>query len=45
MASSQNFVEYVCDQLSVAGEITYKKMFGDYALYFDGKVIALVCGD
>ena len=26
-----------------AGTITYKKMFGEYALYSDGKVVALVC--
>jgi len=26
-----------------AGQIRYKKMFGEYALYCDGKVIALVC--
>ncbi len=30
MASSLDFVEYVCEQISGAGEITYKKMFGDF---------------
>jgi TfoX/Sxy family transcriptional regulator of competence genes len=43
MASDLEFVEYVCDQARGAGEISFKKMFGDYALYFEKKVVALVC--
>lgn len=45
MASSLEFVQYVCDQLSGAGAVTSRKMFGDYALYYRGKVIGLVCDD
>lgn len=45
MASKQEFVEYVCEQLSGAGEITARKMFGDYGLYCDGKPIGVVCDD
>ena len=43
MASDKSFVDFVVDQIENAGQITYKKMFGEYALYCDGKVIALVC--
>lgn len=43
MASSLDFVEYVCDQIHSAGNITYKKMFGEYTIYCDSKVIGLVC--
>lgn len=43
MASDQDFVEFVCDQASEAGEVTYRKMFGEYAVYLDGKVVALIC--
>ena len=43
MASDLSFVEFVCDQASDAGELIFKKMFGEYAIYLDGKVIALVC--
>lgn len=43
MATDQGFVDYVCDQLRAAGTITYRKMFGEYALYSDGKVVALLC--
>ncbi|KAF5060002.1 hypothetical protein DSECCO2_330170 [anaerobic digester metagenome] len=43
MASSMDYVLYVCEQMSLAGSITYKKMFGDYAVYCDGKCFALIC--
>lgn len=45
MASKLEFVEYVCEQCRGAGEIIYKKMFGEYGLYCNGKIFALVCGD
>lgn len=45
MASDLAFVEYVRDQMSAAGTITFRKMFGEYAIYCDGKVVALVCDD
>jgi TfoX/Sxy family transcriptional regulator of competence genes len=43
MATDASFVAYVCDQIHGAGSITYRKMFGEYALYADGKVVALLC--
>lgn len=43
MASDLSFVEYVRDQMQGAGQVTFRKMFGEYALYCDGKVVALVC--
>lgn len=36
-------MEYVADQMSDAGEITYRKMFGEYGVYCNGKIVALVC--
>ena len=30
MASNPDFVQYIADQCAGAGEITVKKMFGDY---------------
>ncbi len=45
MASKLEFVEYVADQMSDAGNITYRKMFGEYGIYCDGKIFALVCED
>lgn len=43
MASDREFVEYVCDQMRDAGQIAFRKMFGEYAIYHEGKVVALVC--
>ena len=43
MASDLSYVEFVVDQIEDAGEITFRKMFGEYALYCKGKVVALVC--
>ena len=43
MASNQKFVDFVLEQIENAGEITAKKMFGEYALYVGGKVVALAC--
>ena len=45
MASRLEYVQYVAEQLSGAGEITYKKMFGEYGLYCDGKIFANVSDD
>ena len=43
MASDKSFVEFVADQMGDAGPISYRKMFGEYAIYCRGKVVALVC--
>jgi len=45
MASSLEYVQFVADQLSEAGVITYKRMFGEYGLYCDGKFFATVEDD
>ena len=36
-------MEFLADQMEGAGAISFKKMFGEYALYCDGRVVALVC--
>lgn len=43
MASDKNYLDYVVDQIKNAGTITYIKMFGEYGIYSDGKLFALVC--
>lgn len=43
VASDQDFVEYVVDQMDPACEVSHKKMFGEYGLYSGGKLFALVC--
>ena len=43
MASNPDFVQYIADQCSGAGEIIVKKMFGDYGIYCDGIIFGLIC--
>lgn len=43
MASDLGFVEFIVEQMEYAGNIRYRKMFGEYAIYGDNKVVALVC--
>jgi len=43
MATSVEFVEYVAEQVGLGSRLTYKKLFGEFALYVDGKVTAFVC--
>ena len=45
MASKQATVDYLLDQMSAAGKVTAKKMFGEYGLYLQEKMFALVCDD
>jgi TfoX/Sxy family transcriptional regulator of competence genes len=45
MACNTDFVQYVADQCAGAGEITLKKMFGEYAIYCNGKIFGLICDD
>lgn len=43
MGSDLSFVEFVVEQIENAGEIRFRKMFGEYAVYCDEKVVALIC--
>ena len=45
MASRQSTVDYLVEQMAGAGEISAKKMFGEYGVYCDGKIVALICDD
>ena len=42
MAVTQEFMDYIIEQIDNAGVITAKKMFGGYHVYSDGKLFALV---
>jgi TfoX/Sxy family transcriptional regulator of competence genes len=43
VATDLSFIEYVADQSQLRDRLTHKKMFGEYALYLDGKVVAFAC--
>ncbi len=43
MASDEDFVKFISEQIQSAGDIRYRKMFGEYAVYCNEKVVALIC--
>ena len=43
MASDQNFVDFIVDQIENAGDITAKKMFGEYGIFSNKKIFGLIC--
>lgn len=45
MSSQQQTVDFLTDQMRDAGQITSRKMFGEFAVYCDQKVVAFVCDD
>lgn len=45
MASRQTTIDFILEQIADAGAVSAKKMFGEYGIYCDGKMVALVCDD
>lgn len=45
MATKPSTIEFIQDQLTSLKDISARKMFGEYALYYQEKVVALVCDD
>jgi TfoX/Sxy family transcriptional regulator of competence genes len=45
MSSKQETVDLIVKQMSAAGEVSARKMFGEYGIYCDGKMVASVCDD
>jgi TfoX/Sxy family transcriptional regulator of competence genes len=43
MSTTQDFAEYVCEQIRDSGAVRCRKMFGEYMVYVNDKPIFLVC--
>lgn len=43
MPCTDDYINYVLEQLKPAGEVDARKMFGEYGLYMDGKIMGLIC--
>lgn len=43
MATSTEFIEFVCEQIRGTGAVRYRKMFGEYMVYVNDKPVLLVC--
>lgn len=45
MSTQKETVDFILEQLDQPHVFTARAMFGEYALYVDGKVVALICDD
>jgi TfoX/Sxy family transcriptional regulator of competence genes len=45
MATRQHIVDFLMEQMSGVADVSARKMFGEFAIYSTGKVVALVCDD
>lgn len=45
MASKQSVVDFILEQIAGAGAVSARKMFGEYAIYCDAKLVALIADD
>jgi len=43
MATAKDFIDFASGQIAEAGAVSFKKMFGEYMIYCDGKPVFLVC--
>ena len=42
MATDRKTVDYIVDQMSKAGAVSARPMFGEYGVYCDGKMVAII---
>lgn len=45
MATQQQTIDFLVEQMAGAGHVAARKMFGEYGLFCDGKMVAIVGGD
>ena len=43
MATTKEFHDYIVENLQKAGDVTTKKMMGEYCVYFQEKLIGNIC--
>lgn len=41
--TTNDYIEFVCEQLNGIGIIRYRKMFGEYMVYLNEKPVIIVC--
>jgi len=45
MSTDSKTVAFIIDQVASAGAMSARPMFGEYGLYCDGRMVAMVCDD
>jgi TfoX/Sxy family transcriptional regulator of competence genes len=43
MATRQSTVDFIVEQVEAAGNVSAKKMFGEYGIFVGDKMVAMVC--
>lgn len=43
MATTKEFHDYVLEQLQKTGNVTTRKMMGEYCVYYNGKMVGDIC--
>ncbi len=43
MATTKEYIDFVCEQIERYGEVRSRKMFGEYMAYLNEKPVLLVC--
>lgn len=45
MSTTNEYIEYVCEQIKGIGDIRYRKMFGEFMVYVNEKPVIIVCNN
>ncbi len=43
MACTEDYINFVCTQLEGVGQVRAKRMFGEWGIYVDEKMVMMVC--
>lgn len=43
MSTDRDFIDYIVEQCNFGAALTYRRMFGEYAIYLDEKVVGFAC--
>lgn len=45
MASGPASAQHYLDMIGAAGQVSLRRMFGEYAVYLDGRTVGFICDD
>lgn len=45
MTSSKEYLDFILEQLSEVGDVSYRAMMGEYIIYYRGKVVGGIYND
>jgi TfoX/Sxy family transcriptional regulator of competence genes len=45
MSSQQSTADYILDQIGGGGRVAIRKMFGEFGVFCDGRMVGVICDD